>query len=258
MDLKTLALKAAGVRTRSEDCRCENVLFGLVPITAGEGIIEGFTETIAAILKHLGFLVYVTTENDVAGIAEAYERSVQVVMLADDQRFIAIRRDDGKIIDNCEATARGFVVALAGMAEGLRGKTVLVLGCGNVGNYAALALSEGGSEVLLYDIDPARAQKCAASLHQVSQARVMIQSEKPSGLRPDILLFDATPAKGIIDENLVLPQTQAACPGVPIGLTEGASRKLHGRFIHDPLQIGVATMAMAASFGLGPIQWPQK
>ena len=38
-----------------------------------------------------------------------------------------------------------------------------------------------------------------------------------------------------------------AAPGVPCGVSERAKRRLGGRLIHDPLQIGVATMLVEAA-----------
>jgi pyrrolysine biosynthesis protein PylD len=45
--------------------------------------------------------------------------------------------------------------------------------------------------------------------------------------------------------------TYISAPGMPTGLGAGALKKLSGRYLHDPLQIGVATMIVEAAGGSG-------
>jgi pyrrolysine biosynthesis protein PylD len=59
-------------------------------------------------------------------------------------------------------------------------------------------------------------------------------------------LFDASPAGDIISEDLIRSDTVVAACGLPIGLTNGARIQIEGRLIHDPLQIGTATMLTMA------------
>lgn len=59
----------------------------VVPITAGLGIIEGFTETVAAILKHIGMDAFVTQKTDVAGFAEAFSKNADLLFAGDDYVF---------------------------------------------------------------------------------------------------------------------------------------------------------------------------
>ena len=104
-----------------------------VPVTSGKGVITSFSQTLVAIAAYLGFSAEVTTQYDVAGIAEAYQKRFDIVLAADDNTFCAINTRSGAVVDNIEATGRGFAHALAGLAGGLAGKPVLVLGCGPVG-----------------------------------------------------------------------------------------------------------------------------
>ncbi len=48
------------------------------------------------------------------------------------------------------------------------------------------------------------------------------------------------------DAELVL-KTGCTLLGMPTGLNAGALKKLSGRYLHDPLQIGVATMIVEAA-----------
>ena len=59
-------------------------------------------------------------------------------------------------------------------------------------------------------------------------------------------MIDATPANGIIRARDIASQSYIAAPGVPLGVSSRALEKGSDRILHDPLQIGVATMAMAA------------
>src|SRR5690606_23570420 len=58
----------------------------VVPVTAGLGVIEGFAGAVAAIVRHLGFPVFVTAGGDVAGFAEALEKGAALLLMADDDR----------------------------------------------------------------------------------------------------------------------------------------------------------------------------
>jgi pyrrolysine biosynthesis protein PylD len=57
------------------------------------------------------------------------------------------------------------------------------------------------------------------------------------------LVVDATNAAEIIQAQDISPETYVAAPGMPLGLSRDALRKVSSRLLHDSLQIGVATMA---------------
>ena len=52
--------------------------------------------------------------------------------MADDNRFIAFNLRNKVVVDNGDATGKGYVSALFGMAKGLKESNVLVLGYGPV------------------------------------------------------------------------------------------------------------------------------
>jgi pyrrolysine biosynthesis protein PylD len=59
-------------------------------------------------------------------------------------------------------------------------------------------------------------------------------------------IIDASPATDIIDERHINQDTYISAPGMPSGLSPEALSKISDRFLHDPLQIGVATMIVEA------------
>ncbi|HJW74812.1 MAG TPA: 3-methylornithyl-N6-L-lysine dehydrogenase PylD, partial [Thermoleophilia bacterium] len=113
--------------------RLLGVRVAAVPISAGQGFISGFSESVATISRHAGCDAWVTEHPDVAGFAEAAEAGARLVFAADEARFIALNIASGACADNGEATGRAFLAALDAAAGGLQGKDVLILGLGPVG-----------------------------------------------------------------------------------------------------------------------------
>ena len=74
--------------------------------------------------------------------------------------------------------------------------------------------------------------------------RIKIESDFDTALAGHSLVVDATNAAGIIHAKDISPQTFIAAPGMPLGLSREALNKVSDRLLHDPLQIGVATMGM--------------
>jgi pyrrolysine biosynthesis protein PylD len=249
----------------------DSVLIGVVPIRSGKGVIRGFSQTVAQIVTHIGFNAFVTTDTDVAGIAEAVEEKAQVILMADDQRFVALNVTRGLIVDNSEATGKGFTAGLDLMTGGLKGQKILVIGCGPVGQSAALAALHWGAEVSVFDIDFRRCQRvtdalmkrtcCHENSHKGTKAQrntketlskfssshVNIEQSIEKALSEHNFIVEATYAAGIIDEADITPGTYIAAPGMPLGLTPAAVRKITQRLLHDPLQLGMAVMAVEAA-----------
>jgi pyrrolysine biosynthesis protein PylD len=218
----------------------------VVPIRSGLGTISGFAETVGAVCAHLGFSAEVTGHADVAGLAEAVDRGADVIMAADDERFVAFCPRQGKTVDNSRATARGFVSGLELMAGGLGGKSVLVLGCGPVGTFAVEALLARKAKVCVLDREPQKARDLARRVRHKFNATVRVAADPERALGAHPLIVEATDAAGVIRARHVGDATRVAAPGMPCGLSPRAREKLAGRFLHDPLQIGVATMACEA------------
>lgn len=218
----------------------------VVPVKSGLGIISGFTETVRGIIAHLGFKVTCTQTTDVAGLAEAVENGTDLVFMADDDRFAAFYLRKQQIFDNNPATAKGFISALDLMAKGIRSKTVLILGCGPVGFNAALNAYDLGAEVAVFDIDPSKSQAMADWFQKNKTRNIQLETDIDLALQNHVLVFDATPAANIIHHKHFQPDTLVVAPGMPCGVTRSAMNEYSHQVLHDPLQIGIATMLAEA------------
>lgn len=238
--LRQIACRAAGTDEERILRVMEDTTVGVVPVTAGEGIISGFAETVRDIIRHLGFRAFVPDLVDVAGLTAAVEEGADILFMADDARFIALNLSTCRLVDNAEATGRGYVAALEGLAGGLRGCRVLVIGAGKVGTAAARMLQEVGAEIGVFDMDGTRSERLAGKV------KGRVEWDLEQALARYTGLIDACQASGIIEAKHIRPTTIVAAPGIPLGLTDEARLRVEGRLVHDPLQIGVATMMISA------------
>lgn len=238
-----LGLRDLALRTITEGDRCvqlHGARVAAVPMSSGEGVIPGFSACVVATLLHLGCDAWMTTQPDVRGMQAAVAGGATVLFLADDHRFIAISVTKTCSVDDDPATADGYVTALEAAGGGLKGRDVLLLGLGPVGRAAARRLTSRGAKVLVVEPDEER----------VTAARdVGLEFETADlagGLARCDLVFDASPAAGIIDAGDLRLKTIAAVPGMPSAFTAAAQEALGVRHIHEPLAIGVAVMAARA------------
>jgi pyrrolysine biosynthesis protein PylD len=245
LTLRQIAAKTAGL---SEETLCEAFRFecvAVIPITAGQGVIMGFTGAVQSIIEHLGCPSFITENSDAAGLAEGIEKDATIVFLADDNRFVAINLTQKRVIDNDEATGLSYTHALNASTGGLSGREVLLISSGRVGKFALSALDKLGAKVGVFDIDGSKAQTLAEKF------KIKWEENLSDALDRYTLLFDASPAPDIIHREHIKPETTIAACGIPIGLTDEARLLVEDRLIHDPLQLGTAAMlAMAVSHGL--------
>ena len=237
--LREIAVNAAGKGDREDDARKLSV--AVIPMTCGQGIIESFAESVAGIVSYLGFKTVITKSRDVGGVAEAVQNGSEILFMADDDCFIALNLRTGKVSDNGDATGRGYVAGLLQMCGGLKGKNVLVIGAGPVGTSAALALVRVGAEVSIYDIDPPVSQRLSGKIIEEGYT-AKIAADLESALAEHAILVDACPGEGLIMPRHISEQTMIAAPGIPLGVQAAGLARLSNRLLHDPLQIGVATM----------------
>ena len=244
--LRELALRACGYHDATSRLGFDDDPTVVVPVTSGKGIIDGFSDAVAAILNHIGFKAHVASRLDVAGLAEACESGARMVLMADDHSFNALNLFTRRVADNSTATGRGFATALELLAGPLQGRPVLVLGCGAVGRGAAILLADLGASVGLLDREVEKARALAASITSYLELPVVIEDQLERVVSRYDLILDATPAANIIAPSFVTPRTVISAPGVPCGLHPLKMADMASRLIHDRLQIGVATMAVEA------------
>jgi pyrrolysine biosynthesis protein PylD len=244
--LRGVACLAAGLQEDKIKNRLKDARIAVIPITVGAGVIAGFCDAVASIVSHLGCETFITLATDVAGLAEAFENKADIIMLADDYQFIALHATTRQLIENATATGKGFVTGMQLMAGDLDQKNALVIGCGPVGQSAINALVAMRANVSIYDINPACSIDLSEALQKASNAKIQIITDLDRALEAHKFIIDASPATDIIQARHVQPDTYISAPGMPIGLDQEARLKIGNRLLHDPLQIGVATMTMLA------------
>ncbi len=218
----------------------------VVPVTAGMGIISRFSDTVAAILTFLGCRAAVADQTDVTGVAHAFASGYDALMMADDNRFVAIDLHARQVTDNADATGRGFAAALDLMAGGIRGRDVLVLGCGPVGAAGAGLLASLGARVALLDKDRHAAVQVKETVSdRYRSADIKIEDHLETALSYHRFILEATPALDTINGALVSQDMRVAAPGVPLGVSSEAAALLGPHLVHDTLEIGVAVMAVS-------------
>lgn len=221
-----------------------NPLVAVIPMTCGEGIIEGFVESVASIISYLGSKTVITKTSDAGGVAEAVQLGAEILFMADDNRFVAINIRTGKVSDNGEATGKGYVAGLERMCQGLNGKKVLLFGAGPVGNSAALALVRYGAQVTVFDVSISASQRLKGTIEALGY-NVQVETNLESALTGHQIFVDACPAENVIPLRYISQATRIAAPGIPLGVSMlDRKQLLTGRLLHDPLQIGVATMLL--------------
>ena len=245
--LRGIACRAAGINETQFDKTVGNLVVAVIPVTSGEGLIGKFCDAVKSISCHLGANTFITQATDVAGLAEAFEKKTDIVLMSDDDRFIALHTQRCRIIDNADATGNGYVAGLDLMTGGLKNRDVLVVGCGPVGLGAAESLIRRGARVSVYDIAPSNSQNLAVKIKSACDSDIIIENHLEAALSAHRLIIDASPAADIIQEHHITPDTYISSPGVPLGLSDKARLKVSKRLLHDPLQIGVATMVACAS-----------
>ncbi len=245
-NLRGLACYAVGLREEDISITMSKVRIGVVPIGWGKGVIGGFSETTCCILQHLGFQAFVTSDPNISGLAQALAHGADIIFLSDDDDFVALNVECRRVVENAQATGKGFAAGLSLMTGGLQGEKTLVMGCGPVGRSAAMALAKYGACISVYDIDSSRSRQLAGDLNRSTNREIDIQVDLNKALLDHSFIVEATNSADTIPSNILSESTYIAAPGMPLGLNLAARKKVSNRLLHDPLQIGVATMGMAA------------
>lgn len=241
-----VACTAAGVSNIEAMHRMVNLKIHIVPVKSGLGIITGFTETVSGIISYLGFKTTLSKTTDVTGMSEAYEKKADLVFMADDDKFVVFCLKPQQIIDNSIATAKGFIAALDLAQNGLGAKEVLVLGCGPVGIAATAELLRLKAKVSVFDIDDSKSHNLSKTFQNTDKEIIYIETSFEKAMKHHRLIVDATYAADIIGKEYIHHNTLIVAPGMPCGITKEAMVKYPDQILHDPLQIGVATMLAQA------------
>lgn len=234
LNLKQIACHASGIKENIFNDKSQDNLIAVIPISGGEGLIDGFTQSVCSIIQYLGFKAFITEETDVSGIAEGIAKEADILFMADDNRFIAFDKRKGNVIDNAKATGRGYAAALNGMAGGLSGKEVLVIGAGKVGKYAIEYFKQFQAKIAVFDINSEKTKNLSKDISIELNFREILPKYK--------YILEATPQGGGLKLELLHPEAVIAAPGIPMGLSPEAYEVFSNKVVHDPLQIGVATM----------------
>lgn len=232
--VRELAMEAAGL-PGGMDLSSFSVVS--VPITSGLGEIGGFAQSLDAIARHLGMRSHVSNVPDVSGFAAAVESGADIVLMADDDRFVAYNTVTGTVADNARCTALGYSYALRDAAGGLAGKEVLVMGAGFVGSEAVRILRDMHAMVSVTDIDAEKARRLAVyeGVGWIEDVREAVSTHR--------LILNATP--GTIPGQDMMQGAIVSSPGVPYSFDDEAGRRAKA-IIHDPLEIGAAVMLTVA------------
>jgi pyrrolysine biosynthesis protein PylD len=169
------------------------------------------------------------------------------LLLADDERFVALHIRSRSIADNAVCTGQAFATGLGLMAGSLKGREVLVIGCGPVGRSATQTLIRMGARVSVYDVQAEPLMEWVKTIGQNTDSKIQIIKTLEPALQRHQLILDASPAANLIHAHHITPDTYISAPGFPCGLDAEAQARLSGRFLQDPLQLGVATMLVGAA-----------
>ncbi|AKB26844.1 Proline reductase for pyrrolysine biosynthesis [Methanosarcina siciliae T4/M] len=210
---------------------CEKV--GIVPVTSGNGIIGNFSGSLHVITEYFGFDSFVTAMPDVSGYYEAVRNGARIILMADDNTFLAHNLKNGKIANNQPCTGRIYA-EIASRYLKADSKDVLVVGLGKVGFPGAAHLVNKGFRVYGYDSDKALLEKTVSDL-----GITLFEPENP---RKFSIIFEATPCADTVPEFVISENCVISTPGIPCAISRELQEKYGVELVMEPLGIGTASM----------------
>lgn len=229
-----LAARVSGCSANDIARAAQEIKVAVVPVTAGLGVIGSFAQSVAAVTGVMGFQSFVTKQTDVNGLYEAYQNGADIVYMADDDRFISMNLHKKKAAENDHATALGYTTALERAMGSFVGNRILLMGCGFLGREFMKCLKKKGAIFDVYDTD--REKLAAINREEIHSV------DSPEEIRNYQYLIDATSQGNWLHADMLHPQVWIAAPGLPLSFDEETLGLHKDRIIHDPLQIGVASM----------------
>jgi pyrrolysine biosynthesis protein PylD len=238
--LMELACLAVDLQKEELESKMKTDKIYIIPITSGQGEIGHFAESIKAIIDKMGFNSTITKATDVAGYYEAIIDGANVIFMADDNEFIAMNLKSGIIINNNEATAKGFFAAFRTIYEKIpkEARKVALLGAGKVGSIVLKLMAESNIDISVLEID--------SDIKRSLQEKKYKIIENLEELINYDLIFDASSQGDFIQKRMLKNGVWFIGPGVPISLSSDAILENQERIIHDYLPIGVSTMLTMA------------
>ena len=239
-DLKELVMNTFGISKERYNRYASGILVAAVPVTQGEGIIGSFSESVAAIVKSMGFHTCVPEETDVDGIYSAVLMDADVIYMADDTRYLAFSRDNGSFGENDYATALGYIMVLRAMMRkagtDISKEKVLVIGNGRVGEEAVQILLNHEVDFDMYDKDP----KAVEAFRDLETGKYVLAG--PEEIKNYRFILDYTNEGEWLKDEYLAEDVIYASPGIPLSLDEKAAERLQNTAVYDNLEIGTAMM----------------
>lgn len=240
MSLLELALKTIDMTVKQYKSKLALMTWvAVIPTSIGDGILPGFSEKVAEIGCYLGFPCRVTKAQDVAGLEEAVAGGSEMIVIADDNAFLALNLISRRVTNNSAATGEIYAAALAGASKGVADRYVGVLGLGPVGQAAVAWFHSQGVHIIVHDKDQKKQINFLSGKEDIKGAESV---EEVLGLTD--LVLDATNASSIIKVRELKRCIILAAPGIPLGIDNPNSHMV--QLIHDPLQLGVVAMMVQA------------
>ena len=268
LDLLSLAAEALDLPPEEAGGKLAGKLVAVVPDTSGDGIIEGFSETLVRVAERLGCRARVTGP-DAGGFEEAKNWGADFILSSNDDDFVCLNAKTGARAENGWATGLAFAQVLwrmagraqseAGLSGGtlsgetlergdlaegtLSGETVLVIGAGPVGSSAAWRLSRLGAQTVIRDVLPAKAKNLALSVPGA------VPWSPSQGIIPGDFKFilEASNSDEVWPEESLALGSVISCTGMPFSFRPSPRYRLWA----EPLATGTAAMLLAAAFGVG-------
>lgn len=209
----------------------------VVPISTGQGLIEGFDKALMSVASYLGCKP-VLMPADSLDLSRKHADSL--LIWADDNDFYSENMLNGSSCENGWATGAGFAAVLEMMAKkNGTGKKTLVLGTGPVGKSAASFLVKRGFNVFICDI---RKDIAVDAARKITGCSSLTPEEVNTSCKFDCLL-DASPTNTFFPVSALSGNACVSAPCVPCGWLSRPELNVW----HDPLQLGTAVMLAASA-----------
>lgn len=214
-----------------------NEKVAIIPITAGNGIIGSFSESLLFTVCHFGMDGFITENTDVAGYYEAVMKGADIILMADDLAYIAHNLRNGKIAHNQICTGRIYAEILCQSTDYADDKDVLVIGLGKVGTPALETFLRERQNAYVFDVNTARVDEIVSAYP--------VQKYDTDSDKTFSKIFEATPCADTISENCLREGSLISTPGIPCGISDELLKKYGIRIVQEPLGIGTLSMLYA-------------